>query len=93
MNWQFLNYEISTQAGDVVEVTLKGNAANVLLLDDGNFASYQAGKPFRYHKGGYYTHSPVVLATPRPGKWHVVVDLGGRPGHVNAAVRVMHPYG
>ena len=76
------------QAGDVVEVTLRGTEANVLLLDSGNLAAYRAGRRYHY-RGGHYRQSPVRLPVPYPGSWHVVVDLGGSPGSVNASVRVL----
>ncbi len=84
----FLRYEVRTvNPGDVVEVTLFGHAANVLVMDDGNFINYQAGRQFKYF-GGHYTQTPVVIAPPYAGHWNVVIDLGGAPGHVNASVRV-----
>jgi hypothetical protein len=92
MSWNFLNYEVWTKPGDVIQVILTGSAANVLLLDDANFESYRTGRTFRYY-GGYYENSPVLLSSPSPGKWHVVIDTGGRPGHLNAAVRVIPSYG
>jgi Domain of unknown function (DUF1883) len=76
------------QAGDVVEVTLRGTEANVLLLDSSNLAAYKARRRYRY-RGGHYRRSPVRLPVPRTGTWHVVVDLGGYPGSVNASVRVL----
>jgi len=85
---KFLNYEIWTQPGDVVEVSLSGSAANVLLMDDINFQSYRSGRQFTYH-GGYFTRSPAIVTPPAAGRWHVVVDLGGGAGHVTAAVRVL----
>jgi len=85
---KFLHYEIRAGKGDAIEVVLHGNAANVLLLDDPNYDSYRSGQRFRYH-GGYFNRSPVVLRTPTSGRWHVVVDLGGRPGRVSASVRVL----
>ena len=86
---KFLDHEVWAQAGDFVEVTLSGNAANVLLVDETNFQNYRSGRQFRYY-GGYFTRSPAVIQVPFPGKWHVVVDLGGRAGSVSAAVRVFH---
>lgn len=83
----FLNYEVQTQPGDVIEVTLSGNAANVFLMDEPNFRSYRSGKQFQ-HFGGYFHRSPVLLKAPAAGHWHIVVDLGGRAGRVNAAVKV-----
>ena len=85
---KFLHYEIRTGDGDAIEVNLNGNAANVLLLDATNFRNYQSGQRFNY-KGGYFSRSPVVLQAPYSGNWHLVVDLGGRPGRVSAAVRVL----
>jgi uncharacterized protein DUF1883 len=85
---KFLHYEVQTGNGDAIEVSLHGNAANVLLLDDANYRSYQSGQRFRYH-GGYFNRSPVVLRAPALGRWHVVVDLGGRPGRVAASIRVL----
>jgi len=34
--------------GDIVEVTLSGSAANVMLLDSSNFSAYKSGRQFRY---------------------------------------------
>ena len=84
----FLNYEVLTEAGDIIQVFLTGNAANVLLLDESNFQNYRSRRQFQYY-GGYFTQSPAIIKAPSPGRWHVVVDLGDRAGHVNAAVRVL----
>ena len=83
----YLQSEVSTHPGDIVEVTLHGNAANVLILDSSNFLKYQHGKSFTYF-GGHYKMS-LVRIRPPAGNWHVVVDLGGRTGTVKAAVRVI----
>ncbi|MCK9385933.1 MAG: DUF1883 domain-containing protein [Nevskia sp.] len=74
--------------GERVEFTLKGNSANVRLIDSSNFSSYKNGRNFRYH-GGRATKSPTVLAIPRPGHWHAVVDLQGLGGQVNASFRIL----
>jgi len=84
----FLHTELSLEADDVIQVTLAGDEANVLLLDDDTFAAYRAGQPFRQAAGGHFRQSPVVLRPPRPGTWHVVIDLGGLPGEVQASVVV-----
>jgi Domain of unknown function (DUF1883) len=86
---KFLHYEVRAGTGDAVEVSLNGNAANVLLLDDANYRNYQSGKAFHYQVGGYFSRSPVVLQAPSSGNWHLIVDLGGRPGRVSASVRVL----
>ena len=74
--------------GDIVEVTLKGSAANVRLMDESNFNSYRAGHQHRYH-GGLARKSPVRLRVPRSGTWHVTVDMQGLRGTVRSSIRVI----
>ena len=83
----FLHTEFQGGPGDVVLVTLD-HQANVMLLDDGAFRSYQAGGRFNYY-GGWATTSPIQLRRPSEGRWHVVVDLGGRRGQVKAGIRIV----
>jgi hypothetical protein len=85
---EYLHREFDLADGDIVEVTLAGNAANVQLLDDDNFQKYQQGKPYHY-EGGYARTSPYRIPVPRPGRWHLVVDLGGGAGRVQASSRVI----
>ncbi len=85
---KFLHYQFNANLGNRVEVVLRGNAANVMLLDDVNFNNYKIGGQFRYY-GGYYTKSPVFIAVPNSGHWNLVVDLCGAAGHVDASVRVI----
>jgi hypothetical protein len=87
----FLHEEFDLLAGDIVEVTLDA-PANVMLLDPANFSNYKDGLSYRYH-GGHVETSPVRLTTPRSGAWHVVVNLGGYPGSVEAVVRVYRDQG
>lgn len=74
--------------GEVVEVTLSA-AANVRLMDSGNFQNYRSGHRHEYF-GGHATRSPVRLLVPRAGHWHVAIDLGGYAGNVRAGVRICH---
>ena len=83
----YLNYEFSLTSNDVVEVTLD-RQANVRLLDDTNFSLYRQGKKHRYY-GGLAKESPVQIPAPHTGHWHLVVDLGGYGGTVQASARVL----
>jgi hypothetical protein len=83
---KFLHWEVDAVEGTVVRVGLDAQA-NVMLLDDSNFLSYRHGHRFRYF-GGLAKRSRVTLVTPHSGRWHVVVDLGGYAGRVNASVSV-----
>jgi hypothetical protein len=46
----FLDYEVTSAGGGVVIVNLDVQA-NVILLDEANFMSYQSGMSFRYSGG------------------------------------------
>jgi hypothetical protein len=76
------------QRGDVVQVTLRGSAANVRLLDSTNFQRYRRGDRHSYI-GGLARQSPVKLAVPHSGHWHAVVDMQGLRGQTNAGFRVI----
>jgi len=84
---KYLVYDLQIGPGDTVVVTLS-HQARVLLLDSTNFSAYKCGHSFRY-QGGWAKVSPVRLAPPHSGHWHVVVDLGGRAGSVRAGVRIV----
>ena len=86
---QFQHYDLGNRkAGETVEVTLSGSAANVRLMDSSNFQSYRSGRRHKYH-GGLATKSPVRLGIPRSGHWHVTVDMMGLRGTVRSGVRML----
>jgi hypothetical protein len=85
---EYLHKELDLSEGDVVEVTLTGNAANVFLLDSADFDNYQHGRPYSY-VGGYARTSPFRIQAPHQGRWHLIVDLGGGAGRVQASVRIL----
>lgn len=74
--------------GNIVEVTLKGNAANVLLLDSSNYNNYKNGRRYKYY-GGFVKSSPYRVVVPNTGLWFVVINLGGYSGQVRSSVRVL----
>jgi len=74
--------------GEIVEVTLRGSGANVLIVDGPNLSNYKAGRAARYI-GGLVTRSPYRAAIPSSGRWHVIVSMEGLRGSTNAAVRVL----
>lgn len=86
---QFVHHDLGYQrAGATVEITLKGNSANVRLMDSSNFSSYRNGRQHRYY-GGRATRSPVTLQVPHSGNWHVAVDLQGLGGNVRSSARML----
>ena len=83
---KFLHYEFKIGSEDTVEVELDSQA-NVFLVDDHNFSDFKAGRAYKYY-GGLAEKSPVYLSPPNSGHWHLVIDLGGYAGSVNASVRL-----
>jgi hypothetical protein len=75
------------QKGDIVEVDLD-NDANVRMMNRENFDKYQEGESF-FRYGGWVTRSPVHIRVPKTGNWYIVVDLDGKPGHVNFYITIL----
>jgi hypothetical protein len=73
------------QRGDVAEITLT-HGANVRLMDSTNFNRYRRGEKHSY-RGGLAKQSPVRLAVPNSGRWHVAVDMQGLRGSTQASIR------
>lgn len=86
---QFVHHDLGQRdSGDIVEITLQGNAANVRLMDSSNFQSYRSGRNYRCY-GGLAKQSPVRLQIPNSGHWHVAVDLQGMRGNVKSSARIL----
>ena len=86
---RFVHHDLGQRrSGEVVEVTLSGNAANVRLLDSSNLTSYRNGRQHRYF-GGLARKSPARLQIPHSGHWHVAVDMIGLRGSVRSSARVL----
>lgn len=76
--------------GEIVEVTLSGNQANVVLMTSSAFSSFRSTGRVN-GVGGLATKSPVRLAIPSSGHWYGVVYLPGFGGRVRAGFRVITP--
>jgi hypothetical protein len=85
---QHQHYDLGqVEAGRVVEVIL-GGAANVRIMDHSSYQEYRAERRHMF-VGGFVTASSYRAAIPERGHWHVVLDLGGRSGHIRSTVRVL----
>src|ERR1017187_9189980 len=75
----FLNSEVTTEPGDMIQVSFSGVGANIRLMNEFEFQRFCAGHllPFRH-----YETSPVFLRPQSAGLCRVVVDFGGFPGSV-----------
>src|SRR5579871_4924896 len=85
---QFIHNDLGQRRrGEVIEITLT-SGANVRLMDSSNFSSYKSGRAHHYH-GGLAKQSPLRLAIPSSGHWHVAIDMQGLRGSTRASVRVL----
>ncbi|QKF66553.1 DUF1883 domain-containing protein [Arcobacter venerupis] len=86
---QFIHNDLGQRKkGEIVEVRLDGSAANVRLMDSSNFLNYKNGRTHRY-TGGLAKQSPVRIAIPNSGHWHVTIDMQGLRGNTKASVRIL----
>lgn len=86
---QFIHHDLGFRnGGEIVEITLSGNAANVRLMDSSNFNSYRNGRQHRCY-GGLARQSPVRLLIPHAGNWYVAVDMQGLGGSVRSSARML----
>lgn len=76
------------ERGEIVEITLSGNAANVRLMDSSNFQNYRRGRRHKYY-GGLVKKSPIRLEIPNSANWHVTVDMKGLRGTVRSNLRIL----
>jgi hypothetical protein len=87
---RYLDFPVNGQAGDRVIVELD-HQANVRLVDELNFGLFKRNQTHLRFGGGWATRSPVQLALPRSGSFHVVVDDAGRGGAIRAEVQLLRP--
>lgn len=85
---QFIHNDLGQrQRGEIVEITLT-SGANVRLMDNSNFSNYKNGRQHRY-TGGLAKRSPLRLAIPSTGRWHLAVDMQGLRGSTKASIRIL----
>jgi Domain of unknown function (DUF1883)/TIR domain len=76
------------KGGELVQVVLQGDAANVRLLDSTNFAAFKRGARHRAI-GGHARRSSVRLQVPHGGRWYLTVDHGGYQANTRWGVQVL----
>jgi len=85
----FTKYDLDNlKKGEVVEVTLKGSAANVRLMNSSNFQNYKNGRRHTYY-GGLVTKSPYRIKVPSSGRWYVTIDMQGLRGSTSSSLRIL----
>jgi len=84
---EYLHYELNLGPRDVVQVSLSV-PAYIRFLTEENYHQYRRGGQYHYH-GGMANVSPSNTKPPQPGFWHLVIDLGGKPGNFDATVTII----
>lgn len=85
---QFIHNDLGQRKkGEIIEVTLT-SGANVRLMNSSNFSNYKNGRRHSY-TGGLAKRSPLRLAIPSSGHWHVAIDMQGLRGSTKASIRIL----
>jgi hypothetical protein len=86
----FLHWDLgSRDVGEVVEITVKGNAVNVLLMDSSNFSMFSRDGSYANARGCQVRQSPVRLTVPTSGHWYVVLHTCVLKGLGSVSVRML----
>lgn len=86
-NFRYTHYDLHPQrAGTVFEVTLNG-VNNVRLMTAANFQRFTELLDFKY-VGGVAKKSPVRIAIPENGHWHLIVDMEGHAALAESSVKM-----
>jgi len=64
------------------------SGANVRLMNSSNFSNYKNRRRHSY-TGGLAKRSPLRLAIPSSGHWHVAIDMQGLRGSTKASIRIL----
>lgn len=87
-NFRYTHYDLKEiRTGTIIEVSLNA-VANVRLMTAGNFQRFTELLDFKY-VGGVARKSPVRMAIPETGHWHVIVDGEGHHGLADSSVKTL----
>jgi hypothetical protein len=84
----YLHKRLHLQQGQAVEIKID-RFAKVMLLTDANFEKYKRGRAFYYY-GGSYRETPLIILPPRPGIYHLVIDLGRKADTARYSARIIY---
>ena len=86
--FRFTHYDLhELRAGTIIEVTLSA-VNNVRLMTPSNFQRFKELLDFKY-LGGVAKKSPIKLAIPEAGHWHLIVDMEGHHGLAESSVKLV----
>jgi hypothetical protein len=87
-NFRYTHYDLKPQrAGTIIEVTLNG-VNNVRLMTAANYQRFTEQLDFKF-VGGVAKKSPLRIAVPENGHWHLVVDMEGHHALAESSVRLV----
>ena len=76
------------EAGEVIEVALTQNAANVRLITKSDYNNlYLQDKTYNFY-GGLAAQNPYTLAVPHRDHWMLAIDMQGLSGTASFTVTV-----
>jgi hypothetical protein len=80
------HYKLNLEQGEILQVTLD-KQADVLLMDESNYNKFMVDKKYESY-GGRARRSPVQMAPPAAGRWHLVVVPSGS-GEIKVSVETI----
>ena len=87
-NFRYTHYDLKPQrAGTIIEVTLNG-VHNVRLMTAANYQRFTEQLDFKF-VAGVAKKSPLRIAVPENGHWHLVVDMEGHHALAESSVRLV----
>jgi hypothetical protein len=84
----YFHKRLRLQQGQAVEIQIN-SPANVMLLTDVNFEKYKRSRVFYYY-GGRHRETPIIIFPPRPGSYHLVIDLAREADTVRYSARIIY---
>lgn len=86
--FRFTHYDLKDQrAGTIIEVTLSA-VNNVRLMTPGNLQRFKETLDYKF-LGGVAKKSPLKIAIPESGHWHLIVDMEGHHGLAESKVKMI----
>ncbi|MDZ7875354.1 MAG: DUF1883 domain-containing protein [Rhizobium sp.] len=87
--FRFTHYDLKEQrAGTIIEVTLSA-VNNVRLMTPTNFQRFKETLDLQIPQGGVAKKSPLKIAIPESGHWHLIVDMEGHHGLAESKVKMI----
>ncbi|MFS0780401.1 DUF1883 domain-containing protein [Bacillus sp. 1P06AnD] len=81
------DYQVQLNMWDAV-IVKTNRPAEIMLMDDANYAKYMDGMKYRYY-GGKTENNALRIPAPNSGHWHIIVLKNNALGPVTHSLQVI----